>query len=181
MIIKVYGEYWSRNRVDWTTRKLVGKMKGKRAFDGWNQRGIYALYNNFEIVYVGQADSRGLGVRLSEHLTDRFGERWDSFSFFGICELDAKGAAKRAAEVTVGPSSVIRSLELMAILLSDARLNRARGRFPDGAEKAWQVEPERPSKNYQLDEKLRKIVSDVENLRDSLAAKNRKAAKEQLD
>jgi hypothetical protein len=111
-------------------RELLGVRKGKRRCDIWNQRGIYALYKDFRVVYVGQADSRGIGVRLCEHRTDRFAERWDSFSFFGICGVDRNGRATSARQVTVPPTSLIRSLELIAILLSDAPLNRARGKFP---------------------------------------------------
>jgi hypothetical protein len=176
VIIKVYGEFWNRSRVDWMARELLGVRKGRRRCDIWNQRGIYALYKDFRIVYVGQADSRAIGARLSEHRTDRFAERWDSFSFFGICEVDGHGKAKSARRVTVPPASVIKSLELMAILLSDAPLNRARGKFPDGAEKVWQLETDRPSRSYQLDQKLSEIASQIEGLQRSLAGKNRKAA-----
>jgi hypothetical protein len=179
MIIKVYGEFWSRNRVDWTARKLLGIRKGKRPCDIWNQRGVYALYKDFRIVYVGQADSRGIGVRLCEHCKDRFAERWDSFSFFGICDVDRQGRAKPARRVTVLPASVIKSLELMAILLSDAPLNRARGRFPDGAEKVWQLEPEteRSSRSYKVGQVLSEMAASIEELRRSIGAKNRRVSR----
>ena len=84
MIIKVYGEFWSRDRVDWKARQLPGVRKGKKPCDVWNQWGIYALYEDFRIVYIGQADNRAMGKRLDEHRKDRFAERWDSFSFFGM-------------------------------------------------------------------------------------------------
>ncbi len=138
MIIKVYGEFWSRSRVDWKKQTLPGKRKGKGPCDIWNQSGIYALYKDFAIVYVGQSDSRGIGVRLREHCKGRLAERWDSFSFFGICVVDKQGQAKPASRMSVEPKSAITSLELLAILLSDAPLNRARGNFP-GADKVWQV------------------------------------------
>jgi len=178
MIIKVYGEFWSRHRVDWTARKLLGVRKGKKGCDLWNQRGIYALYKDFRIVYIGQADSRGIGVRLCEHRTDRFAERWDSFSFFGICKVGKDGAAKSAQRVTVTPTSVIRSLELMAILLSDAPLNRARGRFPD-AEKVHQLEPkgEGSSRTYKVTQVLSEMASQIAELQSTLAVKQRKVAK----
>jgi hypothetical protein len=175
MLIKVYGELWSRQRVDWTKKKLVGVRKGKRTCNAWEQRGIYALYEHFRLVYVGQADSRGIGVRLNEHRTDRFAERWDSFSFFGICAVAQDGAAMPVGDFHVAPSSVVKSLELMAILLSNAPLNRARGKFPDGAEKVFQVDPTRPSKGFQIDSKLHELTKSIDQLRLSLAAKNRRA------
>ena len=64
MIVKVYGEFWSRNRVNWTARELLGtsaeSMPSTRTLESF---------------YVGQPDSRGIGVRLCEHRTDRFAER----------------------------------------------------------------------------------------------------------
>lgn len=54
MLIKVYGEYWSRSRVDWAARRLLGNSKGKKTFDSWNQRGIYALYKDFDLYTSGK-------------------------------------------------------------------------------------------------------------------------------
>lgn len=178
MIIKVYGEFWNRNRVDWTAREMWGVRKGKKRCDIWDQRGIYALYKDFRIVYVGQADGRGIGVRLCEHRTDRFAERWDSFSFFGICEVDKHGKARPAKQLAVPPTSIVRSLELIGILLSAPPLNRARGRFPD-AEKVYQLEPEarRGSKNYKVGQVLSQMASQIAELQSALAARNRKAGK----
>jgi hypothetical protein len=175
MLIKVYGELWSRHRVDWAKKNLIGVRKGKRVCNVWEQRGIYALYEHFKLVYVGQADSRGIGVRLNEHRTNRFGERWDSFSFFGICSVAEDGTAMPVGDFHVAPASVVKSLELMAILLSDAPLNRSRGKFPDGAEKVWQLDPTRPSKGFQIDHKLHELTESIEQLRRSLAVKNRRA------
>jgi hypothetical protein len=175
MIIKVYGQFWSRDRVNWATRELLGVRKGKKRCDIWDQRGIYALYKDFQVVYVGQADSRGIGVRLAEHRTDRFAQRWDSFSFFGICEVDQHGKAKPAKKVTVPPTSLIKSLELIGILLSDAPLNRARGKFPD-SEKVRQIEAkvEPKSQNNNIDQMLSDLASRVGELQNALAHKNKK-------
>lgn len=43
MIIKVYGEFWNRSRVDWGGSALPGIRVGKRHCDICNQSGIYAL------------------------------------------------------------------------------------------------------------------------------------------
>jgi hypothetical protein len=178
MLIKVYGEFWSRQRVDWSKKQLAGVRKGKRGCNLWEERGIYALYDRFKIVYVGQADSRGIGIRLNEHCTDRFGERWDSFSFFGICPVAEDGTVLQAGQSSANPEDVIRSLELIAILLSDAPLNRARGRFP-GSEKVWQVDAARPSKALHLDKQLAQMEKSIANLRHALAAKNRRTKKDE--
>src|ERR1700680_4765828 len=49
------------------------------------QRGIYALYANYDLVYVGQtgAGDDRLFKRLKVHRTDHLAERWDRFSWFG--------------------------------------------------------------------------------------------------
>jgi hypothetical protein len=40
MLIKVYGEFWSRQRVDWSKKQLAGVRKGKPACNLWEERGI---------------------------------------------------------------------------------------------------------------------------------------------
>lgn len=99
-------------------------------------------------------------------------------SFFGICEFDKDGKAKPAKQVTVPPSSVIRSLELIGILLSAPPLNRARGRFPD-AEKVWQLEPKvaQGSTRYRVGEMLTQMASRISEMQNALAVKSRKVKK----
>ena len=106
-------------------------------FSAWHQSGIYELYDHFKIVYVGQADNSRMGARLSDHCRDRFSRRWDFFSWFGLSPYDAEGKPMPYEPVRVEAPSVIRSLELLGIILSDTPLNRSRGRF-EGAEKIVQ-------------------------------------------
>lgn len=49
------------------------------------QRGIYALYADYELVYVGQTGSGDdrLFKRLKSHRNDHLSERWNRFSWFG--------------------------------------------------------------------------------------------------
>jgi hypothetical protein len=180
MIVKVYGEFWSRERVDWSARKLLGIRRKTGLCDIWNQRGVYALHKDFAIVYIGQADTRGIGPRLCEHRLDRLAERWDSFSFFGICEVDKHGNAKPGRPVRVPPSSVIRSLELIGILLSDPPLNRARGRFPESQRVHQQPTEAAKGSRYEMGKKLSELASQVAELQNMWGTPRRSASKHKL-
>ncbi len=105
--------------------------------DIWKQRGIYALEKDFKIVYVGQANDRDLGQRLREHTADHLRQRWDTFSWYGLLPMDSAGTLLDYTSQEVDKTSIIRTLELVGILMSDAPLNRSRGKVP-GAEKMVQ-------------------------------------------
>ena len=59
--------------------------------------------------------------------------------------------------------------------------NRARGKFPDGAEKVIEVEAgtERGSTNYKVSQALSEITSQIERLQKSIAAKSKRTGKGQ--
>ncbi len=90
-MIKSYGVYWAVEHVDWGIAKRGGQLLGaekrddeENAVDFRYQRGIYALYYDFDLVYVGQAEKGGrLFGRLKVHLSDHLAERWNRFSWFG--------------------------------------------------------------------------------------------------
>jgi hypothetical protein len=135
MLIKTYGEFWSRAGIKSRQREILGFQTGnKTPCNMWEQRGIYALYKDFRIIYVGQADDRGIGKRLVEHSKDRLRERWDTFSWFGVQDFDEHGKPRPFKSASVAQTNIVRSLELLAILMSDAPLNRQQGKFP-GSEK----------------------------------------------
>jgi hypothetical protein len=116
-LIRSYGEYWSRDAVVWDSKKMPGvrqhykkNVKDKtakvKACDAWEQRGIYALYSDFKLAYVGMANAtdHGIGSRLlAHHKFARMAKRWDSFSWFGINSYDEKGTMQ-AYDVTRGVS-----------------------------------------------------------------------------
>jgi hypothetical protein len=153
-LIRAYGEYWSRTAVDWKSKELSGQRRHYRKTskslesrekrcNAWEQRGIYALYSDFKLIYVGMASSSdGIGSRLyAHHEKPRLTRRWDSFSWFGIDGFDHEGKRTSYAPIEVNPNLLVRSLELAAILIADPPLNRSQGRFK-GAEQLDQVVPE---------------------------------------
>lgn len=84
-----FGIYWSRDDSGIKKIQLSGEDLEGSAVDISEGQGIYILYKNDRVVYVGRAmksRNRGLGRRLTEHTRtkSRLKNRWDSFSFFEI-------------------------------------------------------------------------------------------------
>jgi hypothetical protein len=144
MIIKTYGEFWSRDGIDSSKREILGRRK-----------------NRDIRCNVGQADDRGIGRRLTEHSRDRLRKRWDSFSWFGVQDFDNRGKPRPYKGIRSTQTEAIRSLELLAILMSDAPLNRQQGKFP-GAEKVWQVAEIPREREVTLNGKLDEILKQLQ-------------------
>lgn len=149
-LIRSFGELWSRDMVDWDKGEMLGERRKfkrmsknatrkEKSCDVWHQRGVYALYHNFRLVYVGQAISTtGIGGRLHDHATkSRFNRQWDSFSWFSIDGFDDNGKPSIEDIGSVDSATLVRTLELVTILIADPPLNRSRGRFK-GAERIVQ-------------------------------------------
>lgn len=110
-MITHYGLFWSEADVHWnqTVRSgtaLQGRIKGQLGRQGAPTReereesedfgqyvGLYALYNDDELIYVGKA---GLGNgsclfdRLKQHRNDLLAGRWSKFSWFGRKKIKGK-------------------------------------------------------------------------------------------
>lgn len=147
VLINAFGLYWVRQAVNWEERKLHGmrmhakltrknSVEKERAVDVSTQQGIYALYSDAKLLYVGLAMSEeGIGDRLrSHHTKPRLSGRWDTFSWFGINGFDQTGAKRNVPSIKTDPNTLIRTMELLVILVSDPPMNRASGRFA-GAER----------------------------------------------
>src|SRR6476659_6670925 len=68
----------------------------------WNRHGIYALYRNGCLYYVGLASD--LCNRLQCHLTDRHAKSWDRFSVYLTVEHDKIRELESLMLRIVGPS-----------------------------------------------------------------------------
>ena len=148
-------------------RQTVKNLSRKeKLVEVWAQRGIYAIYSGFKLVYVGEANSaEGIGARLySHHTKPRLHRRWDSFSWFGIDGYAADGSLVPYKDVTISGSTIARTLELVAILVADPPLNRAQGRFK-GAEKIGQARAKGAEPS--ITERLRLITKQLEELKGS--------------
>lgn len=156
-LIRTYGLFWEREKVVWGYEKpgqpvgegnestnpvqspgLWGKLtkQDAKAVNFNEQRGIYALYSNYEVVYVGQAGrvssgSARLFKRLQHHQKDDLADRWDRFSWFGI-KYVKKNDGKLSQDTDNYQGKMEHALDILeaiSIAIADPRLNRQRGRW----------------------------------------------------
>lgn len=154
-MFRSYGLFWREDRIFWgwgrgsakghlCGRKVdnrTGKTTSKDRIDFKDQIGIYALYYNFELVYVGQVgantdDSKGrtLFDRLKDHRDGRHSERWDRFSWFGLRDVDKERLTDiRTARLDVTKGQILNMFEAVMIALSEPQLNLQRGKMSDYA------------------------------------------------
>lgn len=140
-MIQSYGLHWHIERVFWGRPKVSGTLMGAasksskaRKVDFRNQRGIYALYADYELVYVGQtgAGNDRLFNRLKAHKTDHLSERWNRFSWFGTQWVTKAGVLSAdTAAVSQSVEATLNILEAVSIAISEPRLNLQRGKWSD--------------------------------------------------
>ena len=160
-MIESYSLQWRVENVFWGWPKVAGtllgaKTKAKNAstLDFRDQRSIYALYADYDLVYVGQtgAGEQRLFKRLKAHTKDHLSERWNRFSWFGTqwvtsqCLL-SKDTAKLGASV----DQALNILEAITIAVSEPRLNLQRGSWGN-SEKYFQAQDGRLLEDQDGDE-----------------------------
>ena len=142
-MIRSYGVHWRADRVNWGKQgpnnkgTLLGAAsKSARAIsvDFRRQRGIYALYADYELVYVGQTGSGSdrLFKRLKAHRFDHLSERWNRFSWFGtqwVTQQHKLSMDTAALHETV--EAGLNIMEAVSIAIAEPRLNLQRGRWSD--------------------------------------------------
>lgn len=139
MIIAAYGEWWDPHLIEWGKPgpglggKLLGRLKDGTATDAWDQRGIYVLFQDWEVVYVGRTGQRALGARLRQHLSDDVAGRWDRFSWYGIRRINQAGGLRAAPSPTrtIKSDEAVRTLEALLIRVTAPSLNRRRESIPE--------------------------------------------------
>lgn len=158
-MIKSYGLFWKADDVFWGRQNNRGTLLGARSkssnavpVDFREQRGIYALYGDYELVYVGQtgAGDDRLFNRLESHLTDHLAERWNRFSWFGtqwVTQQHQLSTDTAAIHETM--ASALNILEAVSIAIAEPRLNLQRGRWGE-AKQYFQI------RDPQLDQGLAK-------------------------
>ena len=175
-MITHYGLFWSERDVFWGRRNNRGQLLGRAktplgragaptrrernaAQDFRDYVGLYCLYGDGELIYVGEAGlgtDRSLFSRLNSHRKGAMSGRWDSFSWFG--REECKGKSK------VGEA--LKQLEAIAIAIVNPGFNKQSGTFA-GAIQVFQVphqeaEGDMETKLARLDAKIDELLSEIE-------------------
>lgn len=166
-LIKLYGEFWNPDIIDWGTRGAGNKakflgflMKDKKKYEAnfFDAQGIYVLYDSFRPVYVGKAFSTSIGKRVRDHLSDRHAGRWDMFSWYSTCNFKIMDSTLRpAGKRQISPETVVNTLEALAILVADPTLNRKRESLPEALEVVQSENPNPVSIRHYLEQILARL------------------------
>ena len=167
MLIRTIGLFWKKSDVFWgkggNRGALLGvdaRAKRRDEVDFWDQVGVYALYANYDLVYIGQTGlgKQRLGRRLRRHTRDHLAGRWDSFSWFGVCQVLKDGALREPpASRQTRLDDILDVLEGVAIAIGEPPLNRQGGRFGRGIHSYLQVRDDRCGPT--LEQAVKQIVS----------------------
>ena len=138
-MIRSYGLHWHTERVFWGRPGNSGTLLGAasrspqaRTVDFREQRGIYALYADYDLIYTGQtgAGNDRLFGRLKAHLSDHLSERWNRFSWFGTQWVTLRNELSTdTAAVHQTVEAALNMLEAVSIAIAEPRLNLQRGRW----------------------------------------------------
>ena len=171
-MITHYGLFWSERDVFWgrpnNPGELLGRVKTpliragapsreerRAAQDFRDYVGLYCLYGDGELLYVGEAGlgtERTLFGRLKFHRKGPMSGRWDSFSWFGRKESGGKTSVEMALSQT----------EAISIAIINPGFNKQSGTFA-GATQVFQMphehaEGDMETKLARLDAKLDKLI-----------------------
>ncbi|MGA2320943.1 MAG: GIY-YIG nuclease family protein [Solirubrobacteraceae bacterium] len=169
-LIAAYGEWWDPHAVEWGSQgagnqgRLEGIEKGSRGLtiDIWDQRGIYVLFQDWSVMYVGKTGNQPLGRRLKQHRADDVAGRWDRFSWFGVRNINADGSlgATPLPSRQVRAPDVIATLEAVLIRVTTPSLNHRRESIPEAKLLVQPAPPARPLRAY-----LAGIEQELEQIR----------------
>lgn len=143
-MINSYGLHWHVDRVFWGKQHVRGTLLGAASrsarahpVDFREQRGIYALYADYELVYIGQtgAGDDRLFKRLRYHKSNHLSERWNRFSWFGTQWVTkARELSTDTASLSSSIESALNILEAISIAVAEPRLNLQRGKWGDATQ-----------------------------------------------
>jgi hypothetical protein len=131
--------------VNWGRQNNAGTLLGTETtarrgatVDFRDQRAVYALYADYELVYVGQTgagEDHRLFQRLKEHKSDHLSERWNRFSWFGLNWVRQNRSLAAGAEtLNLSATDTLDILEAVSIAISEPRLNLQRGSWGEAVQ-----------------------------------------------
>lgn len=163
MIIHNYGLYWDIDKVWWGKQnnegELLGFLKNNKSLGLVNfndQYGIYALYSDYDLIYIGQTGRVGLFSRLKSHKNYSRAGRWNQFSWFGTRQVINKNKLK-AEKITTSTThkDALHQMEAILISVSEPKLNKKSGNWGKDVKEYIQVRDERLGPS--LNEMMKKI------------------------
>ncbi|MCW0484866.1 HTH domain-containing protein [Gaoshiqia sediminis] len=151
-IINSFGIFWERDKVLWRNNPdLFGiQQRGATPVNFKEQIGIYLLYDNREVIYVGQAIKQTLGKRLYDHTQDRLSGRWNRFSWFGILSIREEGSLQKPSNENLNIDFNVFADTLESILIEsiEPRQNRKQGNLFSGIDYIQEEDIELKKKRY---------------------------------
>lgn len=153
MLIRSVGLFWREDNVFWGAGNQAGSLLGVPShamtsdeIDFREQIGIYALYADYQLVYVGQAGTGDQTIfdRLKHHRKNDLAGRWNRFSWFGVLRVLNSGelSAKTEALHPALPD-VLNHIEGILIHAVEPPMNSQGGRFGENVTRYLQVRDER--------------------------------------
>ena len=134
LAVAAYGLHWERDKVDWTSRRLLGydiDPAPDQAIDFANQQGVYLLHSWQSVVYVGKTSAKesGLFQRLHNHHNRQvWSGKWERFSWFGLRRVDEAGTM---VDSTDSASKEVVTALMEGVLIETLRpsFNNQRGNY----------------------------------------------------
>lgn len=149
MLVGAYGTFWDAHLVDWRRHgwRLLGRQGLNanviKVADFRKARGVYVLYSDTGIYYVGLASGAGgIGGRLKNHLDDVHAGRWTRFSWFAFdgpseTEVYPDGVLKHDEWNVIEEATdkvLIREMEALLLAVTSPPGNVQRTRFQDAGQ-----------------------------------------------
>lgn len=129
-VFPCFGMYWDRNLIAWETdSQLLGSQYyNSQPINFTNQKGVYVLYHDRDLIYIGQAFDRSIFTRLREHTQQRLRSRWNRFSWFGIYDLNETGVLDTSdINYNYESNKIIDGVESLLIEICEPPQNRKKG------------------------------------------------------
>jgi hypothetical protein len=152
-LVKTVGFFWREGDVFWGRPRNPGTLLGKPRsskksdpIDFRDQAGVYVLYADYRMVYVGQTGrgSQNLFARLRQHRSDDLAGRWNQFSWFGVRGvLKNGGLSNKNARFHPSLEIMLDHVEGVLIHSSEPPRNAQKGRFGAAVKRFLQVRDER--------------------------------------
>jgi excinuclease UvrABC nuclease subunit len=153
------------------------KKKKAEPIDFREQTGIYVLYDNFKVLYVGQAGygNAKLFNRLKAHFTDSLADRWNRFSWFGLRWVKADGDLSGETKAKHPPiGDVLNHMEAILIASTEPALNRQGGRWGKAVQ---YLQDEDTELEPRTEEMIRQLYERMEEQKEAEEKAKKKAKK----